>query len=146
MTRRKRLLLKREAPGKDRTFGALFIGTNWLCETMEPGDADTSHPRVEPGFYLLEPHGWEPASVMNHKRTWALVGRDVSHQPAAGIARSAVLFHEGNLDENTLGCILVGLTRGTLADEPAILRSREAMAKLRDLIGPNMADLVIMGG
>jgi len=143
---RKRLLLKRDAPGPDRTMGALFCGTNWLADTMEPGDADTTHPRVEPGFYLLEPHGWEPASVLKHKRTWALVGRDVSHQPEAGCSRSAVLFHEGNLDEHTLGCILVGLSRGVLAGEPAVLRSREAMTKLRDLIGPNMADLVIMGG
>ena len=143
---RKRLILKREAPGKDRTFGSLFIGSNWICDTMEPGDADTDHPRVEPGFYVLDPHGWEPASVLRHKRTWALVGRDVAHQRTDGIARSAVLFHEGNLDEHSLGCILVGLARGTLAGEPAILRSRDAMAKLRDLIGPNMAELVIMGG
>lgn len=146
MTRRKRLLLKREDPGKDRTFGSLFFGSNWVCETMEPGDADVDHPRVDPGLYVLDPHGWEPSSVLRFRQTWALVGRDVAHQRTDGIARSAVLFHAGNRDEDTLGCILVGLTRGMLEGEPALLRSREAMVKMRDLIGPNMAELVIMGG
>jgi hypothetical protein len=80
------------------------------------------------------------------RQTWALVGRDVSHFPEPGVARSAVLLHAGNVDEQTRGCILVGMRRGEINGEPAVLDSRAAMDALRDLIGNDPFGLSIVGG
>lgn len=49
--------------------------------------------------------------------------------------RSYILFHQGNFERNTLGCILVGRGSGMLNDEPAVTSSRPALQDLRDLIG-----------
>lgn len=140
-----RLTLLREKPEAERCFGVLMDGQLVLCQTMEPGDADTKAPRVAPGWYRCEPHGWGPEAV-RFRQTWALVGHDVSHFPEPGVARSAILLHAGNTDEQTLGCILVGIRRGTLNGEPALLDSRVAMDALRDLIGNGPFGLSIVGG
>lgn len=144
--KRLRFILRREKAGPDRTFGSLFLGQMWQCETMEPGNDDALEPRVDPGFYLLEPHGWDPGARVRFKRTWALVGKDVTHQPEPGVKRAAILIHAGNRDDETRGCVLVGLSRGMLLGEPALLRSRDAMERLRESIGPNLAELIVMDG
>lgn len=142
----KRLLLLREKPEAERTFGALYDRGKFVCHTMEPGDEDTDAPRVNPGYYTLEPHGWEPGSPVRYKQTWALEGDGVTHWPDTETGRSAVLFHAGNWDEQTRGCILVGLDRGELRGEPALLNSRHAMAQIRATIGgPYYAGLIIRG-
>lgn len=141
-----RLTLLRDKPEAERTMGILLLGTSLVCQTMEPGDADLEAPRVAPGFYILERHGWEPDSGARFSNTWALVGHDVSHFPEPGVRRSAILLHAGNLDEHTRGCILVGMARDRMGDEPALLRSRDAMDRLRDLIGTKPAAITIMEG
>ena len=40
--------------------------------------------------------------------------------------RTHILFHKGNLDDNTNGCILLGESFGVLKGEPAILSSKSA--------------------
>jgi len=144
--KRKRLILLREGDEPERTHGRLFIGSNFLCYTMEPGTADRGHLRVEPGFYFCEPHGWEPDSPVRFRQTWALVGDGVSHQPEIGVPRSAVLWHGGVRDEHTTGCILVGALRGFSNGEPALLDSKSAMERMRDLIGHNEFCVTIMKG
>lgn len=140
----KRLTLIREGIEAERTHGTLFIGSSFLAYTMEPGSGDTEHPRVAPGFYLCECHGWEPDSPVRFRQTWALVGHDLSHQPEPGVPRSAILFHAGNVDEHTQGCILVGMHRGMMNGEPAVHESRMAMDRMRDLIGHDAFYLTIM--
>lgn len=146
-----RLTLLRDAPGHERTLGALLHGQLVIAQTMEPGDADVRADgvpmRVRPGWYRCEPHGWG-AEAVRFKRTWALVGHDVSHFPEPGVARSAVLLHDGTRDEHTLGCILVGSRRGVSRGEPGLLEDveGEAMDRLRDLIGNAPFGLSIIGG
>lgn len=144
--RRKRLLIKRDKPEAERCFGSLFWKSSWLAETMEPGDADVKFQRLPPGFYHCVPHGWEPATTLRFKRTWALVGANVSAQPETGVQRAACVFHDGTRDEHTLGCVLMGSRRGVSRGEPALLESieGEAMERLRDLIGHNDFYLTIM--
>jgi hypothetical protein len=141
--RKKRLVLLRQKPEAERTFGTLMWGMSFLAHTLEPGDADVDHPRLPAGFYEAVPHGWDGESV-RFKKTWALVGANVSAQPEPGIPRAAVLIHPMNTDEQTLGCIGVGMRRGEIRGEPAILDSRVAMDALRDLIGHDPFYLTIV--
>ncbi len=129
-----RFTLIREAPTEDGTFGVLLDGSKPLCQTLEPTKL-----RVPPGFYLLEPHNGP-----KFKDTWALVGEHVSHEQEVGVERAAVLFHAGNRDDDSRGCILVGLSRGELGGELAVLNSKAAMSQLRTKIGPRVAYLIIV--
>lgn len=53
--------------------------------------------------------------------------------------RSAILFHAGNSDTDTLGCILVGM--GVMSGK--LIQSRDAIAVMRKIIGNNGFDLQI---
>jgi len=141
----KRLTLKRRWYDADRTLGVLTYGKDFAAFTMEPGRWDLHATRAPTGFYLLERHGWEPDSTLKFKRTWALVGRDVSHQAEEGVQRSAILIHAGNLDEETKGCIMLGTHIGWMSKEPALMESRLAIQSLRSFLGEADALLVIEG-
>lgn len=131
----KRALVVRDTYDDERTLGQLFYEGKKIGETMEPGDKDPF--RLRAGFYFCTPHGWEEGSPRRFKRTWALIGDDVSHDPEPGIGHSAVLFHSGVRDEHTMGCILVATRRGISKDEPAILDAvqGETMDRLRRAVG-----------
>jgi hypothetical protein len=86
------------------TCGVLELEDGFVLATLEDtfkGNGPDSC--VPEGSYQLVPH-----SGPKYRDTWALVGATVSHQPAAGKARSAILFHGGDTVEDTRGCILVG--------------------------------------
>ncbi len=123
----------------DRTLGELWIhGGEFIAFTLEPGWSDTAYPSVEVGEYRLDPH-----TGPKFKDTWALVGEGVSHYPTPGVPRSAVLFHAGNTDDETHGCILLGSAIGRIRGETAVIHSQEAMSALRRVIGKQSAVLTI---
>lgn len=121
-----RLTLTRRWFDPERTVGELFYGSRRIAYTLEPGWLDTDA-RVDFGFYHCVRHDSE-----RFGQTWALVGETVSHFPEPGVLRSTIIFHRGNLDEDTRGCILLGLSRGLLNEESAVLESRKAMKALRN--------------
>lgn len=57
--------------------------------------------------------------------------------------RTAILFHWGNKEIHTDGCILVGNKLGTLDGEPAILESKVCFERFRQLIGKENFKLII---
>jgi len=59
--------------------------------------------------------------------------------------REHILFHKGNLDNDTNGCILVGEQYGTLQDDTAILASRQGYGEFMSLLkGKNEFELVVI--
>ncbi len=56
--------------------------------------------------------------------------------------RSNILIHNGNMESQTLGCILIGLAAGTLQG-PRVNQSIEAVRLLRQLLSDNDFTLVI---
>ena len=58
--------------------------------------------------------------------------------------RDRILFHIGNTHNDTRGCVLLGLERGTLDGNPAVLNSRAAFRTFMDLLqGVEMFTLVV---
>lgn len=49
--------------------------------------------------------------------------------------RSAILFHWGNWEEDTEGCIILGSKAGMLKSRPAVMNSMNCFKKFRELIG-----------
>lgn len=130
-----------------RTTGKLFVGDHVLHTIERPwqnndpaNDGDELISCVPPGQYLLVPH-----RSKEFGQTWALVNHklQVVHQPAdfpaqrTGNWRAAILIHHGNWVRDVIGCIAVG--KGAMhpaKDEPMVTQSRQAMALLREILGP----------
>ena len=50
--------------------------------------------------------------------------------------RTKILFHPGNVDEDTEGCLLMGDTLGKLSDKRAILNSGETFRRFMSIMEP----------
>jgi hypothetical protein len=110
--------------------------------TLEPalGGAVPGEP-VPAGVYRLVPH-----DSAKYGRIWAMVNPDlgVYHQPGDrpnGVGRFACLWcHSGNWDQDSLGCVLIGLASGVARDpssgklEPAVFNSKAGVALLKQLV------------
>ena len=57
--------------------------------------------------------------------------------------RTAILFHWGNTEKDTEGCILVGLRTGKISGQDAVLDSRKAFNYFKSLVGEKPFKLVI---
>ncbi|WP_398470726.1 DUF5675 family protein [Tardiphaga sp.] len=79
--------------------------------------------------YKCREHGWNGEPV-KFKKVW-----EVRNVPG----RSAILFHAGNTEADTRGCILVGMG----VQQGRLLSSAEAIAQMRWKIGANGFDLQI---
>ena len=59
--------------------------------------------------------------------------------------RSGVLVHNGNLAAHSRGCLIIGMRRGTLAGQPAVLNSKTALRALGRIAGRQSFELHIIG-
>jgi len=116
--------LHRTENNPDATFGELLINGAHACFTLEDAWRD-NRPRVScipAGTYEVIPHGWEDGSTVKFKRVWEITGVP---------GRSAILIHQGNTVDDTVGCVLVGTTLGMIDGRRGILGSNAALNKLR---------------
>lgn len=112
--------LIRVSYAKQGTFGVLLDGNIPFCVTLErPWLGNRRKVSCIPsGTYICEliqsPKFGETFKVLNVPE------------------RSHILFHKGNLLDDTHGCILVGEYFDTLGSEPAILASGKAFAEFME--------------
>lgn len=133
------LILTRDTFTPKETLGTLEVAGQ-IFHTIErawiPGD-DPGEDGGEPGkscvplgTYALAPH-----SSAKYPRVFALVNPalDVVHYAAPG-KRYAVLIHAANWARELRGCIAPGLSRAQDPNGWMVLRSRDAMARIRTLV------------
>lgn len=106
------------------TFGSLVLDGQPICNTLEPYSRDNKRrvSCINAGPYVVKKHK-SPKYGSTYMIT-DIQGRDL------------VLFHWGNRDKNSEGCILLGEQFGELYGDWALLSSRKAfkefMEKLDD--------------
>lgn len=148
-----KIVLRRSTGDAERTLGEMLVGSTLFATIERPwipnplGHGGT--PRmscVPPGNYRVIPH-----HSQNFPNTYALVNHDlgVYYQPGdipAGQkwGRSAILIHVGNRVRDVVGCIAVGLERGKLGGEPAVLKSTLAMRQLDAALNRHSHELEIL--
>lgn len=126
------VFLKRAFSNKEVTLGMLTIGDGEHdpVYTLENPQRETSKDsRIPAGIYTCEPY-----SGTKYKNVYIV--KDV-------LGRSAILFHWGNTEKHTEGCILVGLSSGELSGKPAVLNSKSAFNYFRGLVGEKPFKLVV---
>ena len=57
--------------------------------------------------------------------------------------RTHILFHKGNLDDHTKGCILLGESYGLLIGEPAVLHSGNAFTEFKNDVLNNADEFIL---
>ena len=97
-----RITLNRLYGSDDCTLGVLSCGEGLLCFTLENPwkDNTPSISCIPEGEYSCAPH-----NGTKYHETWLV--KDVP-------GRSAILFHSGNVESDTHGCILPGTVIGSL--------------------------------
>jgi len=102
------------------TFGVMTINGVAACLTLEPYSRDnvSNISCIPTGQYICKKY-----SSKKYPNTFEVTGVQ---------GRSHILFHAGNIDENTAGCILLGSEFGMLGDEQAILESGKAFKRFME--------------
>lgn len=116
------LVLKRIHLTNTATLGIMYLNGEEICRTLENPWLN-NHPFIS----CVPKHNYLVKSYSSAKYpdVWEL--QDVND-------RSKILIHVGNRAEHTEGCILVGLNWGFLGDDLAVLNSRKALDKLREVL------------
>lgn len=115
--------LVRKPSTPEGTVGEMFNPDgSHLCFTMElPWDDNIVDQSCIPdGSYTCVPH-----NSQDHPNTWEV-------QNVKG--RTNVLIHNGNIDSQSLGCILVGSDVGEIDGSTAVLQSVATLNMLRQTI------------
>jgi hypothetical protein len=126
------VFLKRAFSSKEVTLGMITVndGEHDPIYTLEnPQRSTKKDSRIPAGIYTCVPY-----SGTRYKNVYLV--KDVP-------GRSAILFHWGNTEKDTAGCILLGLKTGKLDGAPAVLSSKKAFSYFKSLVGEKPFKLVI---
>lgn len=131
------LRLERLSSDGDSTIGSLFVDGKFICATVEDefrADKLIHETRIPAGTYGIKLR----AVGGFHERTLARYGADWHKgmlwlQNVPGF--EFILIHTGNTDDDTSGCIIVGMTANVNADGGgSIANSRPAYEKLYPIV------------
>lgn len=126
------LILNRVSFSEKCTMGVL-LGSSGLpiCLTLENPWLDN-----EPCVSCI-PDGDYTCEIVTSPKYGKVYGvKDVDN-------RTHILFHAGNTEKDTKGCILLGRSYGVLSGEPAVLSSRNALTDFHTLMDGKPFDLQI---
>lgn len=129
----KRLKLVRITEYNGGTFGVLLIDDEMICVTCEDPwrDNERKISCIPEGRYKIRKHT---------SPTFGVCFR-VDDVPE----RTNILIHAGNTSDDTLGCILLGTSFGSLRGKPAIIQSKLAVARFMERMGSDTeAELFII--
>ena len=102
---------------KDGAIGVLLINNEIFCFTLEPDKNEKNKLYIPQGNYHCQRfHGTKWPNTFE-----ILVP-----------GHTAVLFHAGNVETDTLGCVLLGSTTGKLKGNRAVLNSGETFKLFLD--------------
>lgn len=128
-----RLVLQRLRYDDGATQGNLILDGHLLCRTLEnrppriPGLKEPGKSRIPEGDWPLRTRA-EGGFFQRYTKTWDW------HGPMVEVVLPGwkyILFHVGNYNENTDGCILVGETHGSTRDRGYVVwNSSKAYARI----------------
>ncbi len=100
----------------DGTYGVMEYNGIPFCMTLEPNDRGNGRNScIPPGRYTCKRH-----HGTKYKNTWVI--NDVP-------GRSYILFHVGNIEDDSLGCILLGASLGSVKRKLGIISSSNTFNK-----------------
>lgn len=101
---------------EDGMFGVMTYNGDPFSMCLEPNDRGNGRNScIPPGVYRCKRH-----SGPKYKNTWEITGVP---------GRSAILFHIGNIEDNSLGCILLGKSLGSVRNKLAVVTSSNTFNK-----------------
>lgn len=115
------------------TFGTLLLDSEAFCVTLEPYSRDNAQDIscIPTGQYLCK-----RVDSPKYGNTFEITNVE---------GRSHVLFHPGNRDVNTEGCILLGQYYGKLSGDRAVLNSGNTFDKfIKELSDVNEFKLTVI--
>ena len=121
-----------DASSSDGVFGVLQVQKKFRFACLEPyhRDNEKSISCIPAGMYKVK-----KVNSPTYGTTYEIC--DIH-------GRSHVLFHSGNYDHNSKGCVLVGTGFGLWSGNEVITDSRAAFSKFLQIMGPyDEAELVI---
>ena len=129
----KSVIINRFKQDSQATIGMLTISD--LCHdpiyTLENPLRETAKDSCIPsGAYLCKPY-----SGTKYKGVYI-----VENVPN----RSAILFHWGNTEKDTEGCLLLGNKLGQIGTMPAVLESKKCFARFKSIMGDSAFKLEII--
>jgi len=101
-------------------YGVMEYNGIPFCLTLEPNDRGNGKNSCIPaGRYTCKRH-----SGTKYKNTWGI--QNVPN-------RTAILFHVGNIEDDSLGCILLGSTLASVKGKLGIVRSSNTFTRFMNV-------------
>ena len=119
----KRIILKRVATNDYGTFGVLIYNSIPFAVTLEPSWRDNL-----PNVSCIPAETYHCIRYESKK-----FGETFLVEGVPG--RSGILFHKGNVEDDTRGCILVGEEFDPVFGKPGIKMSGDGFSEFKKLIG-----------